>query len=294
MENYKVMRWLDEERERQGISLREVARKLGYRSATRIGQYFHQRIVAGPDMVARLAVAVNVSPIDALWNSRHYATVLEYLNKLCRLGSAWAYKDRVAIDSLGASFTLQYSEIGFPPGGDLRIPPPSLAHRYHLATVRNYHGGIFHIVSLPKPMACAILLAVALFPRRGDKIRPETTALYEKLSFTVAKMIPAAEVAHLPPNVGVGFYKPIKDAQAVFQYRFYGAMRLAIVGEYMHQWCDFVCKNYADYARLALYEQGAFLGEPVKNNMFDEDIWEWQQTAMPSVDDFKIDEAIDN
>jgi hypothetical protein len=32
----------------------------------------------------------------------------------------------------------------------------------------------------------------------------------------------------------------------------------------------------------------------VKNNMFDEDIWEWQQTAMPSVDDFKIDEAIDN
>ena len=66
-------------------------------------------------------------------------------------------------------------------------------------------------------MGCAIVLAVALFPRRGDKLRPETTPLYEKLSFTVAKMIPAAEVAHLPPNVGVGFYKPISDAQAVFQ-----------------------------------------------------------------------------
>ena len=80
------MRWLDEERERQGISLRQVARELGYRNATRVAQYFHQRIVAGPDMLARLAVAVNVSPIDALWNARHYAAVLGYLHKLYRLG----------------------------------------------------------------------------------------------------------------------------------------------------------------------------------------------------------------
>jgi transcriptional regulator with XRE-family HTH domain len=289
MENYKVMRWLDEERERQGISMREVARKLGYRNATRVGQYFHQRIVAGPDMLARLAEAVNVSPIGALWNARHYPVVLDYLNKLCRFGAAWAYKDRVDVDRNGAFFTIPYSEIGFPPGGDLRMPPPNLAHRYHTATVNN-RGGIFRIVSLPKPMACAILLAVALFPRRGDKVRPETKPFYEKLSFMVAKMIPAAEVAHLPANVGVGFYKPVKDAQAVFQYRFYGAMRLAIVGEYMHQWCDFVCKDYADYARLALYEQGAFLGEPAKNNMYDEDIWKWQKTAMPSADDFQIEE----
>jgi hypothetical protein len=296
MENYKVMRWLDQERERQGLSLRDVAQALGpgYRNATRVGQYFHQRIVAGPDMLARLAAAVNVSPIDALWNARHYATVLDYLNKLCRLGSAWAYKDRVAIDSLGASFTLQYSEIGFPPGGDLRIPPPSLAQRYHLATISSDYGGIFHIVSLPKPMACAVLLAVALFPRRGDKLRPETAAFYEKLSFIASNMIRLAEVAHLPPNVGVGFYKPLRDAEGVFKYRFYGAMRLAIVGEYMHQWCDFICKNYSDYARLALYAQGAFLGEPVKSNMVHEDIWEWQSTPMPSADDFRIDVETNN
>lgn len=288
MENYKVMRWLDEERERQGISLREVARKLGYRTATRVTQYFHQRIVAGPDMLARLAVAVNVSPIDALWNARHYPTVLEYLNKLCRFGTAWAYKDRVAIDQQGASFTLQYSEQGFPPDGDLRMPTPDVAHRYHTATIYN-RAGIFRIVTLPKPMACAILLAVALFPRRGDKLRPETRAFYEKLSFIASNMIPAAEVAHLPSHVGVGFHKPLKDAEAVFKYRFYGATRLAIVGEYMHTWCDFVCKNYADYARLALYEQGAFLGEPVRSNMYDEDIWEWQRTEPPSADDFQIE-----
>ena len=140
--------------EAAGTGQREVARKLGYRNATRVGEYLQQRIVAGPDMLARLAVAVNVSPIDALWNARHYPTVLEYLNKLSRFGASWAYKDRVDIDSQGASFALPYSEIDFPPDGDLRIPPPNLAHRYHTATVYN-RAGIFRIISLPKPMACA-------------------------------------------------------------------------------------------------------------------------------------------
>lgn len=290
MENYKVVRWLDGERERQDLSLRDVARALGsgYRNATRVGQYFSGRVVAGPDMLARLAAAVNVSPIDALWNARHYDAVLGYLDKLLRFGSAWAYKDRVAINERGASFMLQYEEIGFPPGGDLGIPPPSLAHRYHLATVYN-RAGIFRVVSLPKPMACAILLAVALFPRRGDKLRPETTAFYEQLSFIASKMIPLAEAAHLPAHVGVGFQKPLKDAEGVFKYRFYGPTRLAIVGEYLHTWCDFACKNYADYARLALYKQGAFLGKPEKNNMYDEDIWKWQTTDPLSIDDLRIE-----
>jgi hypothetical protein len=286
IENYNVVRWLDQERERQGLSLRDVARALGpgYRNASRVGQYFSGRIVAGPDMLGRLAVAVNVSPIDAVWNARHYDAVLGYLHKLLRFGLAWAYKDRVAVDQGGAFFTLQYEEIGFPPDGDLRIPPPSLAHRYHLATIYNAHG-IFRVVSLPKPMALAILLAVALFQRRGDDGRPETTPFYEQLSFITAKMIPLSEAAHLPPHVGVGSQKPLKDAASVFDYRFYGPRRLVIVGEYVHSWCDFACKNYADYARLALYQRGGFLGQPQES----EDIWRWQNTPMPSADDFRID-----
>lgn len=292
MENYKVVRWLDQERERQGLSLRDVARALGpgYRNASRVGLYLSGRIVAGADMLGRLAVAVNVSPIDALWNAQHYDAVLGYLAKLLRFGLAWAYKDRVAVDQSGASFMLQYEEIGFPPDGDLRIPPPSLAHRYHLATVYNAHGGIFRVVSLPKPMACAILLAIALFQRRGDKLRPETTPLYERLSFIAASMIPLAEAAHLPAHVGIGSQKPLKDAALVFDQRFYGPARLTIVGEYVHSWCDVACGSYADYARLALYRQGAFLGEPQES----EDIWEWQSTSMPSADDFDIETESSN
>ncbi len=42
------------------------------------GQYFSQQIYAGPAMVEKLALAVGVSPIDALWNARHYGAVLDY------------------------------------------------------------------------------------------------------------------------------------------------------------------------------------------------------------------------
>lgn len=292
MENYKVMRWLDEERQRNGLSLRDVAAALGpgYRNATRVAQYFDQRIVAGPDMLQRLAIAVGVSPIDALWNAGHHGAVLDYLDKLYRLGWWWADHDRVAVhQESGADFMLQYAESGFPDDGDLRIPPANLAHRYHLATVYKREGKIFRVVSLPKPMAVAILLTVALFPRRGDQLRAQTKALYEPLSLIASKMMPAAELARVPPNHGFGFRKPIKDAEAVWKYRFLGPMRLAIIGEYIQRWCEFICRDYTDYARLALYEQGGFIGGSKKDEMISEEIWEWQKTSMPSVDELRME-----
>lgn len=287
-QNYRVMRWLDEQRQQRGLSLRDVAQALGpgYRNATRVRQYFQQEIVAGPDVLQRLAVAVGISPIDALWNAGHHGAVLDYLLKLFQLGWAWADKDRVAIfpDS-GASFMIQYEEIGFPPDGDLGEPPPSLAHRYHLGTpMSKYTEKPFRYVSLPKPMACAIMLAVALFPRRGEKTKPETTPFYEQLSVVASEMLRSAEIARLPVDVNAAMKRPIKDAEAIWKYRFYGKMRLAIIGEYIHQWCDFVCLNYANYARVALYEHGAFIGEPHEI----EDLWEWQIAPVPSADDFAL------
>lgn len=286
IQNYKVMRWLDEERQRKGLSLRDVAQALGpgYRNATRVGQYFDQRIVAGPDLLQRLAIAVGVSPIDALWNAGHHDAVLDYLLRMYRLGWSWAHGDNVEVfPEDGAEFMLQYEEIGFPAGGDLRIPPPSLADRYHLATVRN-SAGIFRHVSLPKPMAIAIMLAVVLFPRRGEKARPEATPFYEQLSVVAANMLPAADLARIPAQADSAMKRPLKAAAAIWKYRFYGSMRLAVIGEYVQVWCDFVCRNYASYARLALYEHGAFIGEPAEG----EDIWEWQRTDMPSADEFAM------
>jgi hypothetical protein len=292
IQNYKVMNWLNEERERKGLSLRDVAQALGpgYRNATRVAEYFSQRIVAGTDMLERLAEAVGVSPIDALWNAGHHGAVLEYFTKLYRLGWSWARTDQIDVhQDWGADFMTCYPFGEFPADGDLREPPARLAHRYHVATVYKRHGGggIYRIVSLPKPMACAILLAVAIFPRRGEALRPEAADFYAPLSLIASQMIRSAEIARVPPNVG--YPKPIKDAEAIWKYRFYGKMRLAIIAEYIHTWCDFVCRNYAEYARLALYDHGAFIGEPIKSDMVYEDVWKWLEAPIPSADEFRIE-----
>jgi hypothetical protein len=52
---------------------------------------------------------------------------------------------------------------------------------------------------------------------------------------------------------------------------------------------ELVCRNYTDYARLALYRQGAFLGEPKEDEMTSEDIWKRQSTSLPSADDLRVD-----
>ncbi len=148
----------------------------------------------------------------------------------------------------------------FHPDGDLREPPPHLAHRYHLATLYN-EAGVFRIVALPKPMACAILLAVALFPRRGDELRDETAPFYQQLCPIASGMMAQAEIARVPRENIVAMQRPLKAAQDILKYRFYGPERLAIVGEYIHKWCDFVCFWYANYARVALYRHGGLLNE---------------------------------
>ena len=56
-------------------------------------------------LLARLAVAVDVAPIDALWNARHYPVAARNtLTNFCRFGASWAYKDRVDIESQSYRF----------------------------------------------------------------------------------------------------------------------------------------------------------------------------------------------
>jgi transcriptional regulator with XRE-family HTH domain len=284
------MQWFNRKREADGLTLRDVAKKLGYLSASRVSAYFHQQIVAGPEMVRQLALAVGVSPIEALWRAEHYAEVLDYLSKLYQLGWSWMKADKVGFnDSFGSDFAFYYIDrFGeFLPGVELDEVPADLARRYHHVNIYN-EAGIFTKVSLVKPIASAILLGVGLFPRRGEKPRTEMKPFIDDLSVVAAEMIPEAERAarasQVAPELSKAFRKPLIDAEEILPWKFYGPMRLAVVAEYVHSWCNFACRAYADYARLALYEHGAFIGEPHEN----EDIWEWQRTDVPTIDDLRM------
>ncbi len=283
------MKWLESEIEQRGLSLREVARRMGYPSATRIREYLNQRVVAGPTVLSNLAIAVGVSPIEALLLAGRRESVFDYLHALYQLGWGWMRKDHLHLDSQsGADFMGHYIDRA---GGkpiqtdvDLRVVPDDLRQRYHQADVYNY-AGLYNHISLPKPMACAILLAVGLFPRRGERVHEQALDFIRGLGFVAVQMLPAAERVSLPKEL-TRMRRPLDSARKILPLRFYGKMRFAVVGEYVHAWADFICKDYADYARIAIYEHGSFVGEPGES----ENLWEWQRTAFPVAGDFATDQ----
>ncbi len=193
-------------------------------------------------------------------------------------------EDRIHLDShRGAMFFLEHWAPDVP--DDLSGVPPKFAHRYHEATLYN-PAGRFRTLALPKPMACAILLAIGLFVRRGDILRPVTREVIRELSLIASQMLPTAQRADAPDEVR--YKAPFKEAERVLPRHFPDrGTRLAIVSEYVQSWCDVICQEYAQYARVALYEQGGFVGAPERNEMISEDLWEWQVADPVIVDEFR-------
>lgn len=286
LENWRAMKWLEAEIKERRLSLREVARGMRYPNATRIREYLNQRIVPGPAVLANLAMAIGVSPIEALWLAGRREAIFDYFHALYQLGWAWMRTDRVRYDhTTGADFIGHYIARArgdqIPMDVDLSVVPDQLRQLYHQADVYNC-GGLFRHVALPKPMACAILLAIGLFPRRGERVHQQGHTFIQELGFIAARMLPAAERVTVPREIA-GMRQALKSAEKIFAFRSYpGTMRLAVVGEYVHAWADSVCRSYADYARIALYECGSFVGELQES----ENIWEWQRTAFPMASDF--------
>lgn len=282
--NYRVMRWLETEMKDRDLSLREVGRRMGHANATRIREYLSQRIVPGPAVLGNLAAAIGVSPIEALWSAGRQDFVFEYLQALYELGWWWMRTDGAHLDQSAGALFFGHHNTSPKRGREPVLIDPSevpvpLRERYHAVDVHN-QAGLYRSASLPKPMACAILLAVGLFPRRGDLVRSTTQLFLKGLGRVAFDYIAATERRRVPGEVK-HLQRPLIAASDVLKQRFYGRLRLAIVGEYAHGWADIVCNGYADYARLALYEQGAFLGVATEY----EDLWSWQTTSFPTADE---------
>jgi transcriptional regulator with XRE-family HTH domain len=285
IEMWNVIDRIAEEIESRGLSLREVARRIGQASASRVGAYLKHRIVPGPDVLRRLCLAVGLSPIDLLWQAKYYDAVFDDFISLYRLGWSWMREDRVGLDPRrGAAFGIEH----WGPGReDLSGVPPQYAPRYHQATIYN-SAGRMRVVALPLPMACAFLLMIGLFLRRGDRLRPEVKEPIMLLTVIAPRFLPRAQLARGAPSAAL-LRKPFKEAARILPRQYTSNhTRLALVSEHVQSWCDMMCLGYAEYARLALYSQGGYVGEPVKNNMLDENIWNWQRADPLSIDDLRM------
>jgi transcriptional regulator with XRE-family HTH domain len=286
-EMWHVIDEIAEAMESRGLSQREVARRIGQASASRVGDYLKHKIIPGPDVLRRLCLAVGMSPTFAFWKAKYYDAIFDDFENLYRVGWSWMREDRVGLDShCGAAFGIEHWGEGV---ADLSGVPPRYAHRYHQASIYN-PAGRMRVVALPKPMAHAFLLAIGLFIRRGDQLRPGMHEFVALLTVIASRALPQAQLARAP--TGGGLRKPFKEAARILP-RHYNSRhtRLALVAEHVQSWCDMICMGYADYARLALYQQGGFVGVPQRTNMHDEDLWKWQQTDTISIDDLRITTA---
>ncbi|HLY02996.1 MAG TPA: helix-turn-helix transcriptional regulator [Candidatus Cybelea sp.] len=279
MEMWNVIDGIAEAMKTRGLSQREVARRIGQESASRVGAYLKHRIIPGPDVLRRLCLAVGVSPTFAFWEAKYFDAIFDDFENLYRVGWSWMREDRVHLDPhRGAAFD---SVHWGPEQMDLSGVPPQYAHRYHQASIYNMAGRM-RVVALPKPMAYAILLAVGLFVRRGDQLRPGMVELLTLLTVIAPRFLPQAQLARAPS--GGGLRKPFKEAARILPRRYMSKQtRLALIAEHLQSWCDMICMGYADYARLALYSQGGFVGTPGEN----EDIWRWQRVDPLTIDDLR-------
>jgi transcriptional regulator with XRE-family HTH domain len=265
------------------LSLREVARRMRQPSPSRVGDYLRHRVIPGRDVLLKLCLAIGLSPIDVLWQAKYHDAIFDYFIDLYRLGWSWMREDNVGIDPRsGAAF-------GTPHWGpdveDLSGVPPRFAHRYHQAAIYSKRDGHrIRVVALPKPMAYAFLLAIGLFVRRGDQLRPEAKDMIMLLSVIAWRVLPQTEVANGPSRATLN--RPFKEAARILPRGYISRYtRLALLSEHVQSWCDMLCHGYAEYARLALYSQGGFVGEPDRI----EDIWQWQKTDPISIDDLRIE-----
>ena len=98
-----------DEMESRKLSQREVARRIGQASASRVGAYLKHKIIPGPDVLRRLCLAVGVSPTFAFWEAKYYDAIFDDFENLYRVGWSWMREDRVGLDPhRGADFGTEH------------------------------------------------------------------------------------------------------------------------------------------------------------------------------------------
>lgn len=248
----RAMQWLDRERRARGLTLNTIAKQLGHRGPSGLSHYLHGRARAGPGMMRRIASIVGVSVIEALWRAGHHAAMLDEIAALYDAGRSQTAEDGLlqprSVERCLKSYYLD--RVGSAPEGiELSHAPSKPAGRY-CRVEHMVRPGDRVTLWVAAPILRATLLAVGLFPRRGEKLR-------EKGALTLRDLLTArtAEgregcVARSPELT-----RPLEAAQRLLHERdFIGTMQRALVAEYVHGWCNYAAPVCAMHARAVLYD----------------------------------------
>lgn len=282
------MHWLKEQADLRGITPRQIGLSLGYKNGSRITEYLTLRRVPGPEIIRKIGAAIGVSPIETLRQAGHYDVIIDDLRRLYQRGWFWCQRDKVGLDpQRGALFYPTFRNNT----KDLRFRPSELKSTYHEGIVfGKYLNGdkVQDVVSVPMPIAIAVFVAVGLFPRRGDVLRQGADRFAHSLS-SLAE--PILEENWVNPNTNRPQFRwhDLDHAIELFTERYRpGFLTTALCAEYVQSWADTVCRGYAHYARLALYERAGRLQWSDNGIVckLDDDPWDYQYVKMPALNEF--------
>ncbi|HET6274547.1 MAG TPA: helix-turn-helix transcriptional regulator [Candidatus Cybelea sp.] len=248
LEIWRFRQWFEEELKRSGRSLRYVARKVGYRhNASRLSEYRKGKRVPGPEMVRKMAEAIDASPLVALWIAGYREAFLGELAALYRLGWMWCREDGVQPGS-GVGLAQMFDD-------------ERMRDRYHKATIYQTSEGAHPIateVVAPWPWALAIFIAVGTFPRRGDIPIPDVLDQLNKLATLAGPLVRVAHGVKMPENFAES--KLLDIAASIIPKLYLGLSGSAIVDEYINLWADQVSRPYSAYVRLVLFSEIGRIG----------------------------------
>jgi hypothetical protein len=306
LEYWRLWNWLEAEREDRGVTKRAIARHFGHKNATRIGQYLRGEIVAGPEVVRGLAEAIGVSPVEALWRAGYQGAFFHELVELQKLAWVWCREDGVHLDSSDGVFFFNSPVVTPQSDGSNDAPvslnvtpqredafhaPDSLRHRYHTGTIYNYNENgrrIFREVTVPRPLAAAIIIAVGYFPRRGDLLTPTAIDFASEVASAAGPMIFESQRARYRGQ-RVVVPQVLKRAELISPERWLTpATRAALMAEYVHCWANMTSHRYAEYARLAMYEKGGSMPFEHTSKPEFNDIWMYQTADLPDVTEIAL------
>lgn len=267
-------KWLDAEREQRRVSRRAIASALNQDTTHVVSEYLDGKRLITPGTLRVIVGAIGIQWPVAIVRGGYYEEILRMLADLWWLGERWCEEDDVyPWGSDRPSFrTLGVCKVS---GKRLSeaLQDEALGPRYHAGTfteevevvgeippeLKHYYQDRERKTTsvLPKPMAVAIFVATAGFPRRGDyyKEGAETFAAVLLEVVSPLAMYAFEKRRQQDPSGAKALPRLLGQAKQIFDDDdLSSSFRRIVSAEYVTEWADAMCQAYTHYARLAVYQ----------------------------------------
>jgi hypothetical protein len=251
--------WLEGKRVQTKTPKSTLAAALGQDSTHHVNLFLTGKILPLPQTLQIMCDVMDLPWFEAFATAGYYRQILLLLCDLVSLAKAWGEQDLID-PVLGDERFLHTGVLRI--GGKhahQALQDHDFAKRY---LIGEYTRGAETIVAsiVPKPLAVALLVGTAGFPRRGDVYKDgRSTYAAEVLTASrdIARLAHRADDSHELPLL-------LKCADAVLKNTSvpFGLRRVA-AAEYVVQWCDRQCVPFTHYARLAVFDYWGEAGSSV-------------------------------